>query len=142
VFGTGKIFPAGHSEGDSDEPNRKYPDGGTMKPLLLMSVGPHDPKLNLGAEMSEPGVAPVVVLAVTLDVVTVSIVPKLSRLSVDNVRVHEKPVEVASLSAPARLVFAWLKIASRQPGSAGRSTPNPSTQERISLAPNRDNRMR
>ena len=112
-----------------------------MKPLLLMSVGPHDPKLNLGAEMSEPGVAPVVVLAVSLDVVTVSIVPKLSRLSVDNVRVHEKP-EVASLFAPARLVFAWLKIASRQPGSAGRSTPYPSTQERISLAPNSDNRMR
>jgi hypothetical protein len=142
VFGTGKIFPAGHSEGDSDEPNRKYPDGGTMKPLLLMSVGPHDPKLNLGAEMSEPGVAPVGVLAVSLDVVTVSIVPKLSRLSVDNVRVHEKPVEVASLFAPARLVFAWLKIASRQPGSAGRSTPYPSTQERISLAPSSDNRMR
>jgi hypothetical protein len=141
VFGTGKIFPAGHSEGDSDEPNRKYPDGGTMKPLLLMSVGPHDPKLNLGAEMSEPGVAPVGVLAVSLDVVTVSIVPKLSRLSVDNVRVHEKP-EVAALFAPARLVFAWLKIASRQPGSAGRSTPYPSTQERISPAPNSDKRMR
>jgi hypothetical protein len=61
VFGTGKIFPAGHSEGDSDEPNRKYPDGGTMKPLLLISVGPHDPKLNFGAKMSETGVAPVVV---------------------------------------------------------------------------------
>ena len=95
---------------------------------------PSDPNLKLGKEVSTP--------AVSLDVVTVSIVPKLSRLSVENVRVHEKPVEVASLNAPARRAFAWVKIASRQPGSAGRSTPYPSTQERISLAPNRDDRMR
>ena len=59
-----EICPSGHSEEDKEEPNRKYPDGGTMKPLLLMSglfVGPPDPKLNLGAEMCDPGVAPVVV---------------------------------------------------------------------------------
>jgi hypothetical protein len=64
VFGTVQIFPSGQSEGDRDEPNRKYPDGGIMKPLLLMSalfIGPQDPKLNLGAKMSEPGDAPFVV---------------------------------------------------------------------------------
>ena len=56
VFGIAQIFPSG----DRDEPNRKYPDGGTMKPLFPMPalfIGPQDPKLNLGVELSQPGVS-------------------------------------------------------------------------------------
>ena len=152
-----------------------------MKPLLLMSrlfIGPSDPKLNLGAEMNDPRVAPVVVTVscnatvaypsvlpmpgwpnapskpklslenevitpgVSPDVVTVSRVPELIRLSVDNVRVHEKPVEVVTLDAPAGYISVWLKTTGRQPRSAGKSRPNPSTQERSNLAPHNDKKMR
>jgi hypothetical protein len=43
-------------EGDRDEPNRKYPAGGTMKlpPMPALSSGPSNPKVNLGVEESEP----------------------------------------------------------------------------------------
>ena len=85
--------------GDGNEPNRKDLDGGTIKSLPAMPVvpsAPPDPKLNLG-EVSAPGVS--------LDVVTVSKVPMLSRLSVDNVQ--ETYLQVASPDALAGYVTAW-----------------------------------
>ena len=57
-------MPSEQEEVDSDEPNRKYPDVGAMKPLPPMLVGiisPPDPKLNLGVALSKPGVSTVVV---------------------------------------------------------------------------------
>ena len=43
-------------EGDRDEPNRKYPAGGTMKlpPMSAFSSSPLNLKVNLGVEESEP----------------------------------------------------------------------------------------
>ena len=64
--------------GDGNEPNRKDLDGETIKSLPAIPEvpdAPPDPKMNLGDEVNAPGVL--------LDVVTVSIVPMLSRLSVD-----------------------------------------------------------
>ena len=52
------IAPTGPSEqvGDRDEPNRKYPAGGTMKlpPVPALPSVPLNPKVNLGVEESEP----------------------------------------------------------------------------------------
>ena len=51
----------------------------------------------------------------SLDVVTVSIVPMLSKLSVDNVREQEKQGTVASPDVPAGHISDWVQAAMSQP---------------------------
>ncbi len=89
MSGIAKTVSSEQLEGDRDEPNRKYPDGGTMKslpPPPEVPGIPPDPKLNLGVRVSAP--------RVSLVVVTVSRFPKLSKLSVDMVRVQVTRLEV------------------------------------------------
>ena len=81
-------------------------------------------------------------LSIQSGVATVSRVPRLSKLSVDIVRVQEMPRQVASSNESALYVAAWLGTLANQPRIVDESRPSPSTQRTSRPAPHKDRMMR